>query len=266
MVHRKRETEAREIKQVFFALGARLEHGILAEFEHDVMREIAVVMHIFEELRKEFRIRQRIAGNVAEHADFAALLHETPHDLHAAEQQQIVDHRHQAHGRSHFHILRRHDEGAVFGAQARQRLVEAQLALRQAHDRLEIEVDAVFLERGADGFEQAGFAQRVEIGACGIGCTAFEKNVLGRRNFFRLGRDLGREFAHQPFEQLQLGHDLAALGGGVRLHRGLHRVNLGVGIFKRQRETLADPLEAGDLALHLALLAPADETGMELAR
>src|SRR5512137_167280 len=104
-------------------------------------------MHEFQELREELGIRQRVARYIAEHTDVALLLGEAAYDLHAAKKQKIVDDRHESGRRGDLDILRRHDDRAVFGAQARQGLIEAQLALRQADDRLEIKINAVLLQR-----------------------------------------------------------------------------------------------------------------------
>jgi len=89
---------------------------------------------------------QSLAGDVAEDADVAALLGQAAHDLHAAEQQQIVHHAHQARLAGHRDILGRHDDLAIVIAQPRQRLVIAQLALRQADHRLQIKIDAILFE------------------------------------------------------------------------------------------------------------------------
>ena len=145
--------------RLLFAVAPGLEHRALREFENDLAGKVAVGLHVIQELREEFRIRQRVAGDVAEHADLAALLGQAAHDLDTAEQQQIVHHAHQSGGRGDLDILRRHDHRAVFGAQPRQRFIEAQLALRQADDGLQIEIDAVFFQAGADGFQKIALAQ-----------------------------------------------------------------------------------------------------------
>ena len=109
----------------------------------------------------------------------------------------------------HLHILGGHDDRAVLVAQARQRFIIAQLALRQADDRLQIEIDAIFFQRRADGLEQlALLAQAVEIGgsrpALGPGC--FLRHGSGG-----VGNPSGK-IAHQAFQHFQLGDDLLFLG------------------------------------------------------
>ena len=175
------------------------------------------------------------------------LLDQAAHDLHAAEQQQIVDHAHQPGRFGDLDVLRRHDQRTVFGPEPRQRLVEAQLALRQADDRLQIEIDAVFFQAGADGFQQVGFAQRVEIGARGVVGAAFDELLLGDRSVLGLFGDAGGEIAHQPFEQLQFGDDLLALGAGLGLERRLHLVHLAARVFEREGGFLAGLLQAADV-------------------
>ena len=162
------------------------------------------------------------------------------------------------------HILRRHDDRPVFGAQARQRLVEAQFALRQADDRLQIEIDAVFLQRGADGFEQIGFAQRVEIGAGGVPRAPLDQ-FAGLGGGLRAFGDAGGEFPHQPFEHLQFRDDLAALLIGAGFGPGLDVFDLEMGFFERPGELRAGAFEIGDLALSRAALAEPQDRAMELA-
>ena len=140
--------------QILFARRAGLQHRVLGEFENDLAGQVAIGLHVIQELREEFGVGQRVAGDVAEDADLAALLRQAPHDLDAAEQQQIVHHAHQPGWRRHLDILGRHDHRAVLGAQPRQRLVIAQLALRQADDGLQVQIDAVFFQAGADGLQQ----------------------------------------------------------------------------------------------------------------
>ena len=62
----------------------------------------------------------------------------------------------------------RQDERAVLGAQPRHRFVIADLALRQRHDRLQIEIDAIVVDRalqdrcdlvGALALERSGGGQ-----------------------------------------------------------------------------------------------------------
>src|SRR6185437_7425257 len=146
MIQRKRETETRQRGKARFAFGAGALHVFLRKLEDDLIGEVAIATHELEKWREELRIDHRVAGNVAEDADVALLLRQTAHNLYAAEEEQVVDNRHQALRRGELDVLGRHDDRSVFAAQARQRLIEAQLALRQADDRLEIEIDATLFE------------------------------------------------------------------------------------------------------------------------
>ena len=90
------------------------------------------------------------AGEIAEQADVAVLEQQPPHHLHAAEHHQIVDLRHQSAAFRQRHEVGREQHLAGLGAQPRHRLVVADLALRQRHDRLQIEVDAIGIDGAAD--------------------------------------------------------------------------------------------------------------------
>ena len=96
MIHGERKAHGRQGGEIAFAFDAGLEHRLLAELENDLARQVAVDAHIIQELREEFLVGQCVAGNIAEDADVAVLLGQAAHDLHAAEQQQIVHHAHQA--------------------------------------------------------------------------------------------------------------------------------------------------------------------------
>ena len=99
-------------------------------------------------------------------------------------------------------------------AKPRQRLIIAQLALRQADDGLQIKIDAIFLQAGADGFQQIAFAHAGDIGA-GRALTAAGLHHVLRSDLILRGagavRDPAGEFAHQAFQHLELGDDLLAL-------------------------------------------------------
>jgi hypothetical protein len=112
---------------------------------------------------EELRIFERVLGDVAEHRDIAGPLCQPAHDLDAAEEQQIVDHRHEPGGCCDLDVLRRHDDAAIGRAQARQGFVEAHFPLRHTDDGLKIKVDAVLLERAADELEHRGIGERARI-------------------------------------------------------------------------------------------------------
>ena len=119
----------------------------LRELEHERRRDRAIGVEEIEQLLEHRAVGEGRFREIAEQADIAVLEQQPPHHLHAAEHDEIVDLRHQA------GALRQRDEigglqhVAGLGAQPRHRLVVAHLALRQRHDRLQIEVDAI----GVDG-------------------------------------------------------------------------------------------------------------------
>ena len=136
--------------------------GALREFEHQRVGERAVGVHEIEELPEEGRVDQRRGADIAEQADVAALELQAARHLHAAEQQQVVDLRHQADAFGVFDEIAGRDDVAFLGAQARQRFVVAHLALRQRDDRLQIEIDAVGVDRLADQIDDGVAAERAE--------------------------------------------------------------------------------------------------------
>ena len=220
-------------------------------------------MHVFEELREELLVRERIAGDVAEDRDLFGLHRQAADDLHAAEQEQVVHHAHQPRGGSHFHVLRRHDHRAVFGAQARQRFVIAQLALRQADDGLQVEIDAVFFQRGTDGFQKLRLAQRLQIILRLHGGLLLE-HVRRRRGHPRGVRNLAGEVAHQAFQNLQFGDDLLALRVGLGFGADFHVFDLGMRLVDDDTKFLVGLFQPGDLRAHSAFFALAQDRGMNL--
>ena len=217
--------------------------------------------HIVQELGEEFLVGQGVAGNVAEDADVAALLGQAAHDLHAAEQQQIVDHAHQARLAGDLHILGRHDDLAVLVAQARQRFVIAQLALRQADDGLQIKIDAIFFQGRADGFQQlALFAQGVEIGRSR---PALRLDFRLRPGRGALG-NLAGEVAHQGFQNLQLGDDLLFLGLATLFDLAADFAQPGAGVMQRGLEFQMALAQMRQFLCHRMLVAAARETGRHM--
>ena len=68
--------------------------------------------------------------------------------------------------------LRRLQQGAIGGAQPCESLVITDLSLRQGHDRLEIEIDAAWLDRLADGRDHLAAVDNRSLGGCGRGRAA----------------------------------------------------------------------------------------------
>ena len=94
--------------------------------------------------------RQRRGGKIAEQADVAVLEQQTTHHLHASQHRQVVEFRQQRTGFGIGQEIRRGDDFAVAGVEPRHRLIVAHLALRQGHDRLQIEIDPLRFDGAAD--------------------------------------------------------------------------------------------------------------------
>ena len=216
------------------------------------MRHVAVLAHEIEECREELVVLKRRHRDIAEHADALVPLRQPPHDLHAAEQQQVVDYAQQVRplgGRQEF---RRHDDATVGAAQPGEAFVETCAALRQVHDGLQVQVDTVLAQRILHGVEDGRAIRRrlgnggrlhphaVEFGLHALG-EALDRGLkvthllrgglaLGGELGFQLGADLGRpvlglrEAARElpdfllEIEDVLLAHRTAgARGGHVQL-------------------------------------------------
>ena len=150
----------------------------LLEFEHEGRRQRAVGFEEVEALREGFGIAERRRRDVAEHADVLVADHQPAQHLHAAEHHDVIDLAHQAGGfRGGDEIVGGQDLVLVV-AQPRHRLVEAHLALRQRHHRLQIDVDAVGFDGALDGGEDLRVAadRSAAIGAAGA-ATAFAETA-----------------------------------------------------------------------------------------
>ena len=154
----------------------------LGELEHDRRRDRAIGVEEVEELLKHRAVGEGRFREIAEQADIAVLEQQPPHHLHAAEDDEIVDLRHQS------GALRQRDEigglqdVAGLGAQPRHRLVVAHFPLRQRHDRLQIEVDAIGID-GAPDHRKPFLVDAVGVGAVGVS----DDSGRDRRCGLRLG-------------------------------------------------------------------------------
>jgi hypothetical protein len=154
---------------------------------HQRRPQRTVGIHEIEELPEVRRIAQRRCADIAEHADVAALQLQAARHLHAAKQQQVVDLRHQADAFGVIDEVAGRDDVAFLGAQARQRLVVAHLALRQRDDWLQIKIDAVGVDRLADQFDDALAAHIAEAAAADRVAFAQRQRAVG------IGRGNGRQ-------------------------------------------------------------------------
>ncbi len=166
----------------------------LPELEDQPASHVLVLGEEFKELREEVLIAQRGQRDVAEDGDLAILARQPPYDLHAAEQQQIVDRRHQAFRLGDAEILSGHKDLPGLVAQARKALVEDGAALRQADHRLQVEVHAVVGQGLADGGEQGDR----------LGIVAAAR--AGDRRLGRRGQSFVQADAHALDQFLQHAH------------------------------------------------------------
>jgi hypothetical protein len=128
----------------------RFSNAGLADLEDQRRGQVAVGAQEVVELREEVFVGEARRRDVAEDADPALLLRQPAHDLHAAEQQEVVDGGDQARRLGDRQVFRRHDHPARGVAQPRVALVIGRAPLRQADHRLQVEVDAVVGQRLAD--------------------------------------------------------------------------------------------------------------------
>ena len=82
--------------------------------------------------------------------------------------------------------------------------------------------------------------------------------------FLGLLGNLRGEFAHQAFQHLEFGHDLAALRAALRLNRGFHFLDFCVSFAESYTEFLRGLFQLGNLAARFALLAPAPDGALNL--
>src|SRR3546814_5629444 len=111
-------------------------------------------MHEGDEITEEAAIAQRMLRDVADEAELEIALPELAQKLDAAEQQHVVDGGDQPRPLRQAVILLRHDHQPVAGAYSREAFVEPALALRQADDRLQRQLDPFLLQPPAQDIEQ----------------------------------------------------------------------------------------------------------------
>ncbi|MFT3809480.1 MAG: hypothetical protein QM698_06130 [Micropepsaceae bacterium] len=215
VIHREREAQLRQFREARLLARPHRVIGALRQLEDDLVDEVAMRPHEIDELGKELRVVQRGERDIAEDADIALAGGEAADELHRTEQQQIVDRRHQPRLFGDGQILRRHDGAPVGGAQTRQRFVEFQLALRQADDRLHMQIDAVVDQRALDDIQHFRFRR----GGDGL-----------RRGLTRRG---GGGRAHLRQALLDLPH--LGRGFGLRRLHALHPLHHALGELTHQR-------------------------------
>ena len=136
------------------------------------------------------------------------------------------------------------------------RFVIAQLALRQADDRLQVKIDAVLFQAGADDLEQ--FVLVAEGADIGRRRAALRARRLVRHGA-RASGNLAGEIAHQGFEHFQLGDDLLFLGAGLLLHQSAQFGQTAAGLVQRGFEFQMSLAQMRHLAGDGALVAAPGE-------
>ena len=113
LVDREAEAHLRQAVEVAPQRVVGLRQGALRELEHQRRRQLDVLRHQLDEVAEEAAVGQRVGRDVEEEADIGVALADAPQGLDAAEQQQVVDRRHQAVALRDVEILLRHDHPAV---------------------------------------------------------------------------------------------------------------------------------------------------------
>ena len=165
----KRKPRSASAARLSCSIGPMRANGALGELEHQRRRDRAIGVDQFEQLRKP-GISQGRAGEIAEQADVAVLEQQPAHHLHATEHRQ---------GRraSASASPLRHKAGNPpprrprrVRLEPRHRFVIAHLALRQRHDRLQVEIDPLGLDGAGHGATTASRSRPAKIATgCAVG-------------------------------------------------------------------------------------------------
>jgi hypothetical protein len=183
-----RKPSSRSAARLSVSSGPMARSCALPQFQQERRRERPVGVHELQNFRELPSDRSASMRRLLQNRPISRFLSwQAAHHLHAAEQQKLVDLRHQppasaARGNS------RAQHGAIRGAEPRERLVVADLALRQRDDRLQIEIDAAGIDRVADGARSFRRGCRVAAGR-----RAWALLVAGRRRCAARSSRAGRE-------------------------------------------------------------------------
>ena len=191
----KRKPRSASAARTSCSIGPAARKRALGEFEHERRRDRAIGVEEVEQLLEYRGVGQGRFREIAEQADLAVLEQQPPHHLHAAEHHQIVDLRHQAGAFAPCGMKSAAGSDlAGLGAQPRHRLVVADLALRQRHDRLQIEVDAVGVD-GAPDHRKPFLVGGVGVG--GLVATTWRRSPVRARLERRVGGHRDRRRRHR---------------------------------------------------------------------
>ena len=273
MVHGEAEAPFGQRRQAFMFERSEIAISGLREFEHQRVAERAIGFHEIEQLLEAGRVGQRRGADIAEYPDVAALHLQAARDLHAAEHQLIVDLRHQADGFGIFDEVAGRNDVAFLGAQPRQRLVVAHLALRQRDDRLQIKIDTIGVDRLADQLADALAAQAPEAARAGdrVGLAQRQRRIgtgrvrsgvrrqraLSLQGGFMSGHGFG-DLPHQGAQFADLGGDRldhAAHAARTGFDAGFHGVEPAADLSDLAGEIAGAARQIGDLVAEVAAVA-----------
>ena len=164
VIDREAEAALRQRREMFGLGGPKIAERRLLEFEHEGGRQRPVGFEKIQALREGGGIAERRRGDVAEHADVLVAHHQPAQHLHAFQHHHVIDPPDQPGGFRDRDEIVGGEKLVLVVAQPRHRLVEAHLALRQGHHRLQIDVDPVFL----DGALHRGEDLRLAAGGRGL--------------------------------------------------------------------------------------------------
>ena len=150
----------------------------LLELQHKRRRQRPVGLEEVEALRKRAGIAEGRRRDIAEYADILVAHHQPPQHLHASQHHHVVDPPDQPGVLGGADEILGSEDLVLFVAQPRHRFVEAHLALRQAHHRLQINVDAVFLYRAP----HRGQELRMAAGGCAVAGDGLAGDSVGSRH------------------------------------------------------------------------------------
>ena len=118
----------------------------LLEFEHEGRRQRPIGLEEVEALREIDGIAERRRRDVAEHADVLVAHHQSPQHLDTTQHHHVIDLADQPAGFGGGDEIVGGENLVLVVAQPRHRLVEAHLALRQRHHRLQVDIEPAFLD------------------------------------------------------------------------------------------------------------------------
>ena len=169
MIDREAVAALRQGREMFGLGRAQLAERRLLEFEHERGRQRAIGFEEIQALREGGGIAERRRGDVAEHPDVLVAHHQPAQHLHASQHHHVIDPPDQPGGFRDRDEIVGGEHLILVVAQPRHRLVEAHLALRQRHHRLQIDIDPVFLHRAFHRGEDLRLAAGGR-GLCGDAC------------------------------------------------------------------------------------------------